>query len=44
VLRRVLIAEAEAHHRSDIETALAMLRRAAEKSPLLARAIARSES
>lgn len=44
VLRHDLIAEAEAHHRSDIETALAMLRRAAEKSPLLARAIARSES
>ncbi|HET7576835.1 MAG TPA: hypothetical protein VFK19_09780 [Sphingomicrobium sp.] len=43
-LRRDLIAEAEARHRSAIETALAMLRRAAEKSPLLARAIARSES
>lgn len=43
-LRHELIGEAEARHQGDIETALAMLRGAAEKSPLLARAIARSES
>lgn len=43
-LRRDLIAEAEHHHAHDIESALAMLRVAAEKSPLLARALARSES
>jgi hypothetical protein len=42
-LRHELIAEAEARHRGDIESALAMLRGAAERSPLLARAIARSE-
>jgi hypothetical protein len=41
-LRRELIAEAETHHRRDIDDALAMLREAAEKSPLLARALARS--
>ena len=41
-LRRDLIAEADAAHRVDIESALAMLGRAAEKSPLLARALARS--
>jgi hypothetical protein len=41
-LRRELIAEAEAHFRRDIDDALAMLREAAEKSPLLARALARA--
>ena len=41
-LRRDLIAEAGAAHRADIDSALAMLDRAAEKSPLLARALARS--
>ena len=41
-LRRELIAEAEAHCRRDIDDALAMLRAAAEKSPLLARALGRA--
>jgi hypothetical protein len=41
-LRRDLIAEATAHHRADIEDALAMLRGAAEMSPLLARALQRA--
>ena len=35
-------ASAEAHFRRDIDDALAMLREAAEKSPLLARALARA--
>jgi hypothetical protein len=43
-LRRDLIAEATMLDRQNIDGALAMLRRAAEKSPLLARAIARAES
>lgn len=43
-LRRDLIAEAEHHHARDIESALAMLKAAAEKSPLLARALSRRES
>jgi hypothetical protein len=43
-LRRDLIAEAGAAHRVDIDSALAMLSRAAEESPLLARALARAES
>jgi len=42
-LRRELIAEASAAHGRAIDDALAMLTRAAEKSPLLARALARSE-
>jgi hypothetical protein len=42
VLRRELIGQAERRHRRDIDSALAMLRRAAEKSPLLARALARA--
>jgi hypothetical protein len=42
-LRRELIEEAEHYHRSPIESALAMLRPAAEKSPLLARALSRAE-
>jgi hypothetical protein len=42
-LRRELIAEAEHQHRPQIESALAMLRSAAEKSPLLARALSRAE-
>lgn len=42
-LRRELIDEAIAGNRRAIDDALAMLARAAEKSPLLARAIARSE-
>ena len=41
-LRRELIAEAGAAHRADIDAALAMLERAAEKSPLLGRALARA--
>lgn len=42
-LRRELIAEATATHGRAIDDALAMLARAAEKSPLLARALTRSE-
>jgi hypothetical protein len=42
-LRRELIEESERLHGAEIESALAMLRFAAEKSPLLARAVARSE-
>jgi hypothetical protein len=40
-LRRDLIAAAEAHFSHDINDALAMLRSASEKSPLLAQALAR---
>jgi len=42
-LRRELIAEASERFASDIEGALAMLTSAAEKSPLLARALARAK-
>jgi hypothetical protein len=42
-LRRDLIAEAEQLHGPQIDSALAMLRSAAEKSPLLARALSRAE-
>jgi len=42
-LRRELIEESERLHGPAIESALAMLRSAAEKSPQLARALARSE-
>jgi hypothetical protein len=42
-LRRELITEATAQHLPDIDRALAMLRSAAEKSPLLARAMARAK-
>lgn len=42
-LRRELLTEAEQAHRGDIERALAMLRRASETSPLLARALSRAE-
>jgi len=41
-LRRDLIAEASGHFAADIADALAMLRAGAEKSPLLARALARA--
>ncbi len=41
--RRELIAEAARHHAADIADALAMLHAGAEKSPLLARALARAE-
>jgi len=41
-LRRELIAEAEAAHGGAIDAALAMLRSAAEKSPMLARSLARA--
>ena len=41
-VRRELIGEATERHRRDIDAALAMLRSAAEKSPLLARALARA--
>ena len=43
-LRRDLIAEADAANRAAIDDALAMLGRAAEKSPLLARALSRAEA
>jgi hypothetical protein len=43
-LRRDLIAEAGRNHKRDIESALAMLQSAAEKSPLLARALSRAET
>jgi len=43
-LRRDLIAEAARRHSSDIAEALAMLDRAAQESPLLARALSRSAS
>ena len=43
-LRRDLIAEAARRHSSDIAEALAMLDRAAQESPLLARALTRSAS
>lgn len=42
MLRRELIADAAERHQRDIDTALAMLHSAAEKSPLLARALARA--
>lgn len=42
-LRRELIAETDAANRADIDAALAMLERAAEKSPLLARALGRAK-
>lgn len=42
MLRRELIGEASERHHHDIEAALAMLKSAAEKSPLLARALARA--
>jgi hypothetical protein len=42
-LRRELIDEAQNYHRANIESALAMLHCAAEKSPLLARALSRAE-
>jgi len=41
-LRRELIGDADDRHRLDIDSALAMLDRASEKSPLLARALERS--
>ena len=41
-LRRELIGEVSEQHRQEIDTALAMLRSAAEKSPLLARALSRA--
>ncbi|MFP5329475.1 MAG: hypothetical protein ACLGHC_04990, partial [Alphaproteobacteria bacterium] len=42
-LRRELIAEAEGENRAEIDGALAMLKRAAEKSPLLESALRRAE-
>lgn len=42
MLRRDIIAESSERHRRDIDSALAMLETAAEKSPLLARALARA--
>ena len=41
-IRRELIEEAAAHFKSEIDGALAMLGRAAEKSPLLARTLERA--
>jgi len=41
-VRRELIGDATERHRRDIDAGLAMLRSAAEKSPLLARALARA--
>jgi hypothetical protein len=43
-LRRDLLAEATGHYRAEIDSALAMLARAAEKSPLLERALGRARS
>ena len=43
-LRRELLDEAMREHRGDIDSALAMLHRAAEKSPLLERALGRSRT
>jgi hypothetical protein len=43
-LRRELIAEARRDYRQNIDDALVMLDRAAQESPLLARALARSSS
>lgn len=43
-LRRELIAEANREHAADVGEALAMLERAAQESPLLARALTRSAS
>ena len=42
-LRRDLIADADRRHRADIDAALAMLERAAQDSPLLARALDRAQ-
>ena len=42
-LRRDLIADADRRHRADIDAALAMLERAAQDSPLLARALERAQ-
>ena len=42
-LRRELIAQADRHHRADIDAALAMLEQAAQESPLLARALERAQ-
>jgi hypothetical protein len=43
-LRRELIAETQRHRKQEIDAALAMLHSAAEKSPLLARALTRAET
>jgi hypothetical protein len=43
-LRRELLAEAEATHRSDIESALAMLDAASETAPLLRKALDRAQA
>jgi hypothetical protein len=43
-LRRELIAGARSDYRQNIDDALVMLDRAAQESPLLARALARSSS
>ena len=43
-LRRNLLAEAYARHRADIESALAMVERAAETAPLLRKALDRAEA
>ena len=43
-LRRDLLAEAYARHRADIESALAMVERAAETAPLLRKALDRAEA
>ena len=43
-LRRDLLAQAHARHRADIESALAMLERAAETAPLLRKALDRAEA
>ena len=42
-LRRDLIADADRHHRPEIDGALAMLKQAAQESPLLARALERAQ-
>jgi hypothetical protein len=43
-LRRELLAQAGREHRADIDSALAMLARAAENAPLLSRALRRAKS
>ena len=42
-LRRDLIADADRRHRPEIDAALAMLKQAAQESPLLARALERAQ-
>lgn len=43
-LRRDLLDEASRHHRAEIDSAIAMLDQAADRSPLLARALSRAQT